>query len=109
MNFNAYYDVTKDRIINANPYTYEWFHERRHQQQFKTLRWLRGFNQRLEILSYGLSAGFLLGMLTQMIPFILGVLLIGLSNLSYAFLNLVLELDAILFGTIAWIKHKRNL
>lgn len=109
MNFKAYYDVGQDRIVNANPYTYEWFHERRHQKQFNTIRGLRSFNQTLEVISYGLSAGFLLGMMLQLVPFLLGVLLIGVSNMSYAFVNLALELDAILFGTIEWIKHKRKL
>lgn len=108
MNSEAHYDVETDTIRGCRPYTYEWFHERRHQMQFRTIKLLKRFNQNLEIISYGATSGTLLAIIFGLIPIVDGLIIMGLVNAPLALLNLLLEGDAVLFGTIDWWRYTRK-
>jgi len=102
----AYYDPENDVIRGCTPYSYAWFHERRHQTQFKLIPKLVGINRNLHIYSYAVTTGALLSILIPNVSFKLGIFLMGISILPYTFFNLILEIDAMIFGTIDWIKNK---
>ena len=108
MNFKAYYDPATDEIYNCKKYSYIWFHERRHQIQFKTIPKLKSFNHWLHILTYGLNAGVLATIIFQLKGFMLGLLTIGFISLPYTAFNLYLEADALIVGSWYWIQHKRK-
>ena len=105
MNFKAYYDVANDRIMGCDPFTYSWFHEDRHRQQFTYIPKLKSFNQWLEVLTYGLTSGFMLGGVVGILSIGWTLILMGLSTVPYSMLNLMLELDALVFGTWNWYRH----
>lgn len=106
MSFKAYYDVQTDTIKGCEPYSYSWFHERRHQTQFKAVPFIKSFNLWSEVLTYGINAGLLGSILLGSLPFWFGVYAIGLVSLPYTFFNLFIEVDALIFGTINWAKYK---
>ena len=108
MNFKAYYDVNTDTIKGCNPFSYAWFHETRHQKQFQTIKPLKVFNQQLEVLTYGACSGFLLGWLLGLTSIGWTLILMGSAVAPYSFLNMLLELDAIVFGSWNWYRHHKT-
>jgi len=106
MSFNAFYDPETDKIHNAKPFSYSWFHEKRHQQQFRLVPGLRSINLWLHTLTYPLCSAFAFAMVVRLLPPTESLILMGASALPYSLVNLWLEVDAVLFGTINWAKHK---
>ena len=98
----AYYDPRNDKIVGAQCGSWAWYHERRHQKQYK-----RGVANRLDALNvfmyyaaflagpagliFGGVRGWFFGIGVPMTPVVLGLA--------------ALEFDAYVFGTIDWLKN----
>lgn len=96
------YDYEKDLILDCHPNTYAWFHERRHQTQFKSLPWLKDAFEMTY--SMGLYVGLTSSILAilKIIPIDSMMSLIGIGFMNFVTLHLCLELDALFFGSLNW-------
>lgn len=102
---DAYYNPETDRIYNATPYTYTWYHERRHQEQYTKVRGLSRLGTQLYIGAYSLSGGiFIANLLAGLVAWDIVFSLIGFFWTPLVVLNSVLEIDAFIFGTYNWLK-----
>lgn len=108
MSLKAYYDPVTDTIRNATPFTYAWFHERRHQEQYKKNSWLKTFDLWSSIIAYALSGGMLIVCLIHW-RLDLYFYFTGLVYTPIVLLGLFLEIDAFIFGTISWMKYRLKL
>lgn len=105
--FNAYYDPVSDTIHNAKENSYTWFHEKRHQKQIKRAPIVKTLNTWFYIAGYSLAGGFFVAHhIGGFSRWDIAFMLVGLAWLPLTLLNLVLEIDAFIFGTLDWISYK---
>lgn len=102
----AYYDPQKDIIVNAAPYTYSWFHEKRHQTQYKSSR-LPDIADTIGMYVYTIC-GFISLIGLPLGAFTLVFLMNGLFVTPYVLFCMFLEIDAYIFGTINYFKYKKE-
>ena len=79
MNNKPHYDVVTDTIHNCKPYTFTWWHEMGHKNQF-SYTFVRYLDKNL----YGLDG----------------------NNIFYAIWNQLLEIDANIYAFFKWIRKK---
>jgi Zn-dependent membrane protease YugP len=102
----AYYDPVSDTIANCTKHSYTWFHEKRHQYQYKTLK-VGYYVDEIGMVAYNIGGIILvIGLLLEYI--LQTFILIGIITSSYIVLACLLEVDAYLFGTINYFKYKKE-
>lgn len=111
MNFKAYYDIDKDEIKNCEPYSYEWFHESVHQDQFRTNGMKCAYDfwqsaQEQASPAFLLIAVFVYFVSPTHAPF--AFIVAFFPHIAFCSWIIGLELDAIIRGTLRWLKYKRQ-
>lgn len=100
----AHYDPSTDTIHGADPGTWAYYHEARHQWQFKKYPNLQELTAKVHIRSYYASiiASSILMLFYGWRGIIVGV---GFGMLTHVLFILLMELDAYIMGTYQWLRR----
>lgn len=99
----SYYDPIKDEIVGCKEDSYSYYHERRHQWQYK-----KGIADKIDIMHIYLYYLAIFSILPSLFfgGLFLMVVIIGILMTPYIIALLLLELDAYIIGYIDYRKVK---